>query len=310
MVSIREIAKLTGYSPSTISRYINQSGYVSKEAAEMIQKVISEKHYYPNQSAIDLSSGHTRKIGVVVPHTKHYYFTEIIRGMIEMALSSQYQLVILPSDYDVDKELAYLDQLRSKALEAIVFTSRAISLETIESYQPYGQIVCLEKTDKPNLSSVYINRYTGYLGLFSYLKTKPIKRMALFFTRNDEISETYRETMSYCQNLLPSVSCHTFGHLSQYEDATIAFNYLNLEEPFDCVLSNSDDLAAGLLEIYSEKGLTTPLIVSQEAQLSGKLQKIPSIKNQTYRLGMKAFKAAISKDVKTQSLSSTFLEKR
>ena len=113
MVSIRDIAKQSGYSISTVSRYINKSGYVSQEAAETISAIIKELDYSPSQIARDLSAGHTRKIGVVVPHVRHTYFTELIKGLLDAALESHYQLLFLPSDYSIEAEKAYLEQLRS-----------------------------------------------------------------------------------------------------------------------------------------------------------------------------------------------------
>ena len=108
MVSIRDIAKQAGYSISTVSRYLNQSGYVSDEAADIIATIVKELDYSPNQIARDLRSGYTRKIGVVVPHVRHTYFTELIKGLLDAALESRYQLLFLPSDYSLETEHSYL----------------------------------------------------------------------------------------------------------------------------------------------------------------------------------------------------------
>ncbi|WP_236696859.1 LacI family DNA-binding transcriptional regulator [Pediococcus stilesii] len=57
MANIRDIAKRSGYSASTVSRFINHSGYVSDTAQEEIQQVIDEFDYVPNAIARDLSTG-------------------------------------------------------------------------------------------------------------------------------------------------------------------------------------------------------------------------------------------------------------
>lgn len=62
MTSIKDISKKSGYAPATISRYLNQSGYVSKKAADRIQEAIDELDYTPNQSAVNLSIGKTNTI--------------------------------------------------------------------------------------------------------------------------------------------------------------------------------------------------------------------------------------------------------
>ena len=48
MVSRKDIAREAGVSPTSVSYYVNKSGYVSKEAGERIQAAIDKLHYHPN----------------------------------------------------------------------------------------------------------------------------------------------------------------------------------------------------------------------------------------------------------------------
>ncbi|EHI70084.1 LacI family DNA-binding transcriptional regulator [Streptococcus ictaluri] len=89
MTSIRDIAALAGVAPSTVSRYLNQSGYVSQKTGEKIQTIIDASDYSPNLTARDLSRGKNHRIGVIIPHTKHPYFIDIIRGLMAASLESQ-----------------------------------------------------------------------------------------------------------------------------------------------------------------------------------------------------------------------------
>ncbi|HFI0255723.1 TPA: LacI family DNA-binding transcriptional regulator [Streptococcus suis] len=310
MVSIRDIAKQAGYSISTVSRFLNQSGYVSQEAAEKIATIVKELDYSPNQIARDLSSGHSRKIGVVVPHVRHTYFTELIQGLLDAALESHYQLVFLPSDYSLTSEQAYLKQFRAKAFDALIFTSRAMDIELISSYRKYGTIVCMEETASADLVSISINRRPGYLALFNWIRKKNPQKVALLFSRNSPISPTYRETMAVFEDTFKGVNYTTYGGLMRYEDAESVFEKLRGQTDLDCIVSNSDDLAVGLLECYRKSGSKPPLVVSQSSQLSGQLLNIPSIDNHSYQLGKLAFDAAIATEPKSVRLPSKFLSKR
>lgn len=310
MVSIRDISKMSGYSISTISRYLNQSGYVSEEAAQRIGAIVEELDYSPNQIARDLSSGHTGKIGIVVPHVRHSYFTELIQGLLDAALKSHYQLLFLPSDYSVEAEQTYLEQLRSKAVDALIFTSQAIDIHTIASYRKYGPIVCMQDTSFPKLTSIFADRRPGYQSLFTWLKKKNPQKIALLFSRNTSISPTYRETMAVFEEYFSGTDYATFGGLMHYEDAPWIFEELRKQSDIDCIIANSDDLAAGLLEAYRNAGLESPMIVSQTCQLSGHLLNIPSIDNHSYQLGKLALEAAISSEAKTICLPSEFLPQR
>ena len=87
MTNIRDIAKQSGYSVTTVSRYLNQNGYVSEAAAQKIKEVITKLDYVPNSIARDLSIGQTSTIGVVVPHMHHPYFTQLVAGIMEAAFA-------------------------------------------------------------------------------------------------------------------------------------------------------------------------------------------------------------------------------
>lgn len=75
MANIKDIARLSGYSVATVSRYINKNGYVSTNAAQAIQRVVEKVDYVPNTIARDLSTGRTKTIGVVVPFFEYSYFS-------------------------------------------------------------------------------------------------------------------------------------------------------------------------------------------------------------------------------------------
>jgi len=121
---------------------------VSDEAREKILQIVRELDYTPNLVAKELSLGNTYKVGVVIPHVRHTYFTKLINGMLDQAQRSDYNLLLLPSQYDKELELQYLEQLRGQAFDHLIFTSRSIDLETITSYAKYGNIVCLEKVNQ------------------------------------------------------------------------------------------------------------------------------------------------------------------
>lgn len=194
MTSIRDIAKLSGCSISTVSRVLNHHPHVSDEMKQKVLDVIHSLDYTPNLVAKDLSLGITHKVGVVIPHTRHPYFTQVLNGLMDAASKSQYQLLLLPSHYETKIEMNYLEQLRGHAFDSLIFTSRHVPLQTIETYQKYGKIVCAEQVTQSQLSSIYIQREKAYHDAFNFLKDKNFKHIALLFTRADKSSTTFRVT--------------------------------------------------------------------------------------------------------------------
>ena len=310
MTSISEIAKKAGVAKSTVSRVINHHPHVSDETRQKVIDLINELDYMPNQLARDLSRGKTQKIGVVIPHTHHPYFTHLINGLLDAAKASDYQLVMMPSDYNQELELSYLKQLKMEAIDALIFTSRAIRLDTIETYAKYGRIVVCEKLQGyPLLSSAYLDRYSSFVDAFFSMKAQGLANIILLFSRNNESSATYHSALSAFHNVYGQQSTPhlVFGNIHDFNDGLHVSHQLIKDTHIDGVLATSDEVAAGVIKGYEDSGKKCPYIIGQEHLLVGQLLKLPTIDHKSYSLGKLAFKQALSETISQEVLVSEFL---
>lgn len=310
MTSISEIAKKAGVAKSTVSRVINHHPHVSDETRQKVMDLINELDYMPNQLARDLSRGKTQKIGVVIPHTHHPYFTHLINGLLDAAKASDYQLVMMPSDYNQELELSYLKQLKMEAIDALIFTSRAIRLDTIETYAKYGRIVVCEKLQGyPLLSSAYLDRYSSFVDAFSSMKAQGLANIVLLFSRNNKSSATYHSALSAFHNVYGQQSTPhlVFGNIHDFNDGLHVSHQLIKDTHIDGVLATSDEVAAGVIKGYEDSGKKCPYIIGQEHLLVGQLLKLPTIDHKSYSLGKLAFKQALSENISQEVLVSEFL---
>ncbi|WP_283583716.1 LacI family DNA-binding transcriptional regulator [Limosilactobacillus difficilis] len=305
MITIKDVADRAGYAKSTVSRYINSSGYVAQQTGVAIQKAIDDLDYHPNQIARELSMGETHRIGVVVSYAKHPYINQIMRGLLDYAMKAHYELLFLPSQYQLDRERQYLRQLRGHDFDALIFTSHEISLHEIAQYRHYGQIICLEDASAYGLSSVYVDRHPGYREMFRFLQPRHLQKMAILFYRDSPNSPTYQQTLSNVRHYLPGVHFQTFHGVANFGDASKIMPQL-VAGRFDCILATNDDVAAELVQKLSHLTTQIPLIVSQGAQLSGDLLRIPSICDQAYELDLKLGKVAGNKQTVKISLPPHF----
>lgn len=275
MTSISDIAKKAGVAKSTVSRVINHHPHVSDETRQKVMALITELDYIPNQLARDLSRGKTQKIGVVIPHTRHPYFTQLINGLLDAAKTTDYQLVMMPSDYNQELELSYLKQLKMEAIDALIFTSRAISLDIIETYAKYGRIVVCEKLQEYN----HLSSATYQSALLAY-------------------QEVYGQLSS------PYM---VVGNVHDFNDGLNLSYQLVKEVSIDGILATSDEVAAGLIKGYEESRKKCPYIIGQECLLVGQLLKLPTIDHKSYYLGKLAFKQALAEKISQEVLFSEFL---
>lgn len=310
MTSISDIAKKAGVAKSTVSRVINHHPHVSDETRQKVMALITELDYIPNQLARDLSRGKTQKIGVVIPHTSHPYFTQLINGLLDAAKTTDYQLVMMPSDYNKELELSYLKQLKMEAIDALIFTSRAISLDIIETYAKYGRIVVCEKLQEYNhLSSAYLDRYSSFLEAFSDMKLRGLEHLVLLFSRNNESSATYQSALLAYQEVYGQLSSPymVVGNVHDFNEGLNLSYQLVKEVSIDGILATSDEVAAGLIKGYEESRKKRPYIIGQECLLVGQLLKLPTIDHKSYYLGKLAFKQALAEKISQEVLFSEFL---
>ena len=310
MTSISDIAKKAGVAKSTVSRVINHHPHVSDETRQKVMDLINELDYIPNQLARDLSRGKTQKIGVVIPHTRHPYFTQLINGLLDAAKASDYQLVMMPSDYNQELELSYLKQLKMEAIDALIFTSRATSLDMIETYAKYGRIVLCEELQGSNLlSSAYLDRYSSFVDAFSTMKAQGLEHLVLLFSRDNESSATYQSALLAYHHVFGQQSNPhlVFGNIHDFNEGLIVSHLLIKDARINGILATSDEVAAGIIKGYEESGNKCPYIIGQEHLLVGQLLNLPTIDHKSYSLGKLVFKQALSESISQEVLISEFL---
>lgn len=80
-MTICDIAKMAGVSATTVSRVINNKGYVKAEIREKIERLIQEHHYRPSAVARGLIRNNTEMIAVILPDVKEPFFVNILNAI-------------------------------------------------------------------------------------------------------------------------------------------------------------------------------------------------------------------------------------
>ncbi len=78
MTTIKDIARISGYSIGTVSRVINNRADVSEEAREKISKIIRERGYQPNSIARKLKQSVSSEVSIIVRGSKNVFFESIL----------------------------------------------------------------------------------------------------------------------------------------------------------------------------------------------------------------------------------------
>ena len=119
-VTIRDVAKLAGVSPMTVSRVINGSPKVAPQTRERVEAAIAELHYVPNTLARGLTQSRSGTIGMVVPDLGDPFFTLVLRGAEQVAWAAGYRVIVCNTSNDGDVEVSYLDNLIAHQVDGVI----------------------------------------------------------------------------------------------------------------------------------------------------------------------------------------------
>jgi LacI family transcriptional regulator len=126
-VTIRDLARELNVSCSTISRALKDHPGISKETKKAVIELANKWNYKPNAVALSLRKSKTNIIGVIIPELVHFFFSNVISGIEEVAYSKGYNIMICQSAESFDREINDADALISSRVDGLLV---AISRET------------------------------------------------------------------------------------------------------------------------------------------------------------------------------------
>lgn len=119
-----DIAELAGVAPMTVSRVINENGYVSKAMREKVQRAVKELNYHPNGLARSLKSQRTQVIGILLPDITNPFSAQLVSGIQEILQMRGYASFICTSERSTEREQAGLSALFDHRVDGVVVATR------------------------------------------------------------------------------------------------------------------------------------------------------------------------------------------
>lgn len=108
MTTIKDVANLAGVSVATVSRVINDRGYVHADTRKKVEDAVKALHFSPNEVARSLYTRKSKLIGLLLPDIANPYFPQLARGVEDRMQEQDYRLIFGNSDEDERKEQDYI----------------------------------------------------------------------------------------------------------------------------------------------------------------------------------------------------------
>ncbi|MCT1905240.1 LacI family DNA-binding transcriptional regulator [Oceanobacillus sojae] len=154
-----DVAKEAGVSSATVSRVINNKGYISEGTRTKVNKAMDKLGYYPNELARSLSKNQSSLIGLIFPSLTNPFQIELISHLETLLSQENYKVLICNSQNNPENEKKYLEMLRRNQVEGVIVNSMN---ETFMEYNiPELHVVSIDRRINENIPVISCDNYNG-----------------------------------------------------------------------------------------------------------------------------------------------------
>jgi len=167
--TIQEVAKAAGVSVATVSRTLQMPHMVSESTRVRVLDAVTRLGYTPNAQARNLRTARTRLVIALVPDIANPFFSEVIRGMEQVAHQKGYSVLLGDTQNSQAREQAYADMLPARQADGLI----TLLPHVPRLPAPHGSLLvnaCEYVTDK-SVSSVYIDNVRAASTAVNHLTT-------------------------------------------------------------------------------------------------------------------------------------------
>ena len=132
MATLKDVAKASGLTVGTVSRVLNNRGYISDKTREKVYQVMKELNYQPNETARALSKQKSNTIGVILPNIEHPYFAKVLSRLEREAAAGGYRIMLFVSGIKKNVRNSVLRCARAKRVTGVVLCSGSLKLRNLK----------------------------------------------------------------------------------------------------------------------------------------------------------------------------------
>ena len=252
-VKLTDVARKAGVSPTTVSRVINNYGYLSKKTINKVHAAMAELNYQPNALARSLQGKKSQLIGLVFPSVSNPFFGELIEKLESKLFEKGYKSILCDSANNSIKEREYLNMLIANQVDGIITGSHNLGIKEYEYINL--PIVSFARYLADSVPIVSSDNYRGGVLATELLITHGGKSIAIFTGTNKSPSPTNNRLKGYLDTINKSkLQPKVFNFPDDYSPTvkSIEISRILKSEMIDSIFC-TDDLTALLLFDEAEK---------------------------------------------------------
>jgi LacI family transcriptional regulator, sucrose operon repressor len=261
MASIKDVAKYSNVSITTVSRVLNNRGYISKETKEKVVNAMEVLDYVPNEIARSLFRKKSNILGIIIPSIAHPFFGELVKHIEFYAYKSNYKLLLCNSLSQKEKEKEYIEMLKANQVDGIIMGSHTTQInEYIDLKLP---IVSVDRKMSNDIPCVCSDNYAGGVIATRHLLEQGCKHILHFSgsLKTNMLANQRTEAFIFeCENKNIEYRCFEmeevlFGDLMHHKQM---YEIIKENRNADGIFTTSDVMAATANQICAELGIQIP----------------------------------------------------
>lgn len=268
-ITIKDIAKALGVSPSTVSRALKDNPDISLETREAIHKYAKEHSYKPNALALNLRTSRSNTIGVIIPQLVHHFFSCVLSGIEATAAKAGYHILVAQSNEQYEREVKIVHSFLAARVCGVI---ASLAKDTIQ-YDHYQELlnnnIPIVFYDRictgVNTERVVVDDYAGSFAAVEYMIQTGCKRIYFYSSPpHMEISKNRRNGyLDAMKKYKMKVDDSMIKFCDTREQAiAITPDILEEEDRPDGFFAINDETASGILYACKQAGLKIPEEIS------------------------------------------------
>lgn len=311
-ITIKDIARELGISPSTVSRALKDHPDISQETKRLVNELATRYNYKPNIIALSLRSQRSNVIGVVIPELVHFFFSSVISGIEEVANKHGYSVMISQSGEDFNREVAACDVFLNSIIDGMIVS---VSKETndyshFKRFEDEGiPIVFFDRIiEEIHSDRVIIDDFDGAYQAAEHLIIQGRRKIVHFSGPQNRLIGQNRLN-GYLKAMRDNgvvIDEKLIIHCDTFQSALVETQKLiDSGVKFDSIFTVNDFTAAGVIKILTRNGIKIPQDVSVvgfgDDQTSMMVEPtLTTVSQPGYEMGKKAMEQLIRRITQTR----------
>ncbi len=262
-VTIKDVARVAQVSVATVSRALNGHGNVAEEVRNRVFAAAKELRYTPHAAARSLSSRRTQTLGVVLPDLHGEFFSELIRGIDQVARAQRLHLLVSSYHGNPEEQGAALGAMRGR-VDGLLVMSPFVETPSLlgEHLEPsFPAVLINSQAGLDGTAVLGVDNYGGAVAMVEHLVAAGHRHIAFIAGPTDNFDaherlRGYRDTLA---RLLPDVPARVLqGDFDEASGHRAGRDLLASSQRPDAVFAANDMMALGCLFAFAQAGVNVP----------------------------------------------------